>query len=273
MSSDPQTFSCTTCGAHLPVDGSAQTITCPYCQTQILVPEWLWLRFHPPAPVAPPLAPPMNVAPKGSSLGLILGLAGGVIALVMIGLIVAVTASAKPLNPIASAGDLCEGRQAACAKDGKAELHCGADGKMAVLGTCKGPNGCHPAADNTRVTCDTTYADPKDPCDEADDACSTDHKSELRCQAGHYAVISTCKGPDGCTLTPSGKGAGYVMSCDDHVADVGDPCFASDRMACSSDKKALLTCNAQRFVVDHACKKGCVVRKLAGTDKKEMACE
>jgi hypothetical protein len=183
------------------------------------------------------------------------------------------TFSSGPLNPIAAAGEPCNGRRAACSKDGKAELLCAANDTMTVVQTCRGPNACTAAADGTSITCDTTLADVHDPCNITDDACSTDHRAELRCQAGHFAVVATCKGPDGCTLTPAKTGQGYTLSCDDHVADVGDPCFDTERTACSSDKKALLTCTAQRFAVDHLCKRGCKLRKVVGTGDKEMDCE
>jgi hypothetical protein len=271
-------FDCTNCGAHLAVDGSTRTVTCTYCGTGMMLPEATWLQFHPPQ-AAPPLAPQI-VLPAFPRTGLVIGLVGGGIALlggviaVVVGVVGAagVSVTSTPLNPIAAAGDPCNGRRAACAKDGKAELLCGTDGKMTLSGTCKGPNACRAAINGKSITCDVTLADRGDPCDVTDDACSTDHKAELRCQAGHFATIATCKGPDGCTLTPAKKGEGYTLSCDDHVADVGDPCFDSERTACSSDKKALLTCTAQRFVVDKACKKGCTVKKLVGTGNKEMDC-
>ncbi len=259
------------------VDGAKRMVHCAYCRTEMMLPEALWLQFHPQEPAPhPALKVPVVVAPRGA---LVIGLvAGGVAALVgLIAAVVAVvgaTAISTPLIPVAAAGEPCGGRSAACAKDGKAELLCGTDGKMAVAGTCKGPNACRAASDGKTITCDVTLADRGDPCDVTDDACSTNHREELRCQAGHFAVIATCKGPDGCTLTPAAKkGDGYTLSCDDHVADVGDPCFDAQRTACSSDKKALLTCTAQRFVVHKACKKGCTVKKLVGTGNDEMDCD
>ena len=156
---------------------------------------------------------------------------------------------------------VCEGRE------GRSRSLCGTDDKMAVAGTCKGPNACRAAINGKSISCDVTLADRGDPCNGTDDACSTDHNAELRCQAGHFVVTATCKGPDGCTLTPAKKGEGYTLSCDDHVADVGDPCFDTERTACSSDKKTLLTCTAQRFAVDHACKGGCTVRRWWGWEQ------
>jgi hypothetical protein len=218
-----------------------------------------------------------GVAALGGLIAAVVAIAGAAGAAGVVGAVgvPGVAIPGAPLVPIAAAGDACNGRRAACAKDGKAELRCAAGDTMAVAGTCKGPNACRPAIDGKIITCDVTLADPGDPCDVTDDACSTDHKAELRCQAGRFAVIATCKGADGCTLTPAParKHGGYTLSCDDHVADVGDPCFDTERTACSSDKKALLTCTAQRFAVDHACKRGCAVKKVVGTGNTEMDCK
>lgn len=273
----PLRFDCTNCGARVAVDGSAQRVACAYCRTEMLLPEAIWLQFHSPPPEPRPAA---EIAAPGRG-ALVIGLVAGGVAVLggVIAAVVAIVGAARvtvvptPLVPIATAGDPCNGRRAACAKDGRAELLCGTDGKMTVAGTCKGPNGCRAAIDGKSITCDVTLADRGDPCSGADDSCSTDHDAELRCQGGRFAVIATCKGPDGCTLTPAKKGEGYTLSCDDHVADVGDPCFDTERTACSSDNKALLTCTAQRFVVDHACKRGCTVKKLVGTGNKEMDCK
>lgn len=273
MSSDAIAFECSTCGAQLSIDGSTQTPTCAYCQTQTLLPESLWRRFHPPA-----AAPSVPVDGKRGNVASRLGIGGGVFGVLVFAAIVLarqseLKTSTAPLNPIAAVGEACNGRRGACAKDGKSELSCGADGKMAVSGTCKGPNACRVTDHGDSIMCDTTLADPGDPCSITDSACSTDHKAEVRCQGGHFAVLATCKGPDGCTLTPSSKGKGYTLSCDDHVASVGDPCFDSTRTACSSDGKSLLTCTAQRFVVDRACKRGCKLKKIVGTDEKQLDCD
>jgi hypothetical protein len=280
----PIDFQCSRCGALLKVDGSTQNIRCSYCAADMLLPEELWRRFHPPAP-APPPPDPVASAAKTSRTLIVVIVASAVIPAVLgivaagVGVFAAVKGTSvsvgpTPLDPTASAGDPCNGRHAACSKDGKADLVCGAAGTMIVAQTCKGPGGCHASADGTSIDCDTTLADVGDPCEVDDDACSTDHRSEIRCQAGHYVVLATCKGADGCTLTPEKSGKGYTLSCDDHVADVGDPCFDAERTACSSDHKAYLTCTAQKFVVARACKRrGCTVKKLVGTGKTEMDCE
>jgi DNA-directed RNA polymerase subunit RPC12/RpoP len=274
---EPASLNCSNCGAHLRIDGSMQMVTCTYCGTQMVVPTELWLRFHPPAPRAPP-TPKVAAAPRGALLAI--AIAGGVAGLLALPALLIGTSAKQSLtpspiapSPIASAGESCGGRKAACSKDGKFELTCASGGSMVATSTCKGPNGCRASTDGNSIHCDTTYAELGDPCDTTESSCSTDHKAELFCRAGKYEVGATCKGPDGCTLTPLGKDRGYTLSCDDHIADVGDPCFGSDRVACSSDKRSLLACTAQRFAVDRACRKGCVVEKLVGTDKVRLSCK
>lgn len=294
-STAPIQFACTNCGAHVSVDGSTQTPTCTYCKTEMLLPEAIWRRFHPAPEPSVPQSPPTVLGTRGIVV-MALAIAGVVLVGVCIAVVgifarsgVAVTTPPPfnplaalsglnltpppPLNPVAAAGEPCTGRRAACSQDGKGELTCGPDGKMTVTQSCKGPNACRATASGKSVTCDTTLADLNDPCDITDDACSTDHKVELRCEAGHFAVIATCKGADGCTLTPAESGSGYTLSCDDHVADVGDPRFDTERTACSSDRKAFLTCTAQHFVVHRACKRGCKVKKIVGTANTEMDCD
>ena len=278
------------------VDGSTPTPTCAYCHSQTALPPTVWATFEQARADAAEQArldaaqrataeraKEAAVTEKRTEWVFIIGalvvcaIAAGAAALFSAVFGAKDSSSSVSiggaLDPLANAGDPCNGRKAACSKDNKSNLECGPNDKMVVTTSCKGPNGCRPSADGTSISCDYTLADPKDPCDTTDDACSTDHKSELRCQGGHFAVIATCKGPDACTLTPAKKGAGYTLSCDDHIADVGDPCFDGERTACSSDHKSFLTCTAQKFAVDRACKKGCTVKKLAGTGNVAMDCQ
>lgn len=272
MSHAPLNFPCSNCGAHLVVDGSTQTPMCSYCHTETLLPEELWTRFHPrPAPV---FSSPGTRAPqKKNSVGIIIG---ALVAVAIIGgiIAIAVSLSSNKPPPIGRAGDACGGRTNACSLDKKAYLTCDANDKLAVVDTCKGPNGCRVSANGGTIQCDATFADVKDPCEGTDDACSTDHKAELTCVAGKYKVRATCKGADGCTQSPAGGGM-TTISCDDHLADVGDPCFDTERTACSTDHKSLLTCTAQKFAVEHACKgpKGCTITKNLGSKTVDIDCE
>jgi hypothetical protein len=272
MSVSPLNFPCGNCGAHLVVDGSTQTPTCSYCHTQTLLPEEIWTRFHPNVPPAPAVQPTREPEKKNILAWVI----GPVIAVAMIGGVIALAAfgEATQKPPIGNAGDACEGRTAACSTDKKANLVCGADDKLVASTSCKGPNGCRVSADGNTITCDYTFADVNDPCDGADDACSTDHKAELACVAGKYAIRATCKGPDGCTLSPA-KHGNSTISCDDHIADIGDPCFDGERTACGTDHKSLLTCTAQKYVVDRTCKgpKGCTMTKDIGGKTMTVDCD
>lgn len=267
----PFNFPCSNCGAHLIVDGSTQTPICTYCHTQMLLPEEIWLRFHPRQNPAPP--PRFVRAPQQKSgSGVVVGV---IIAVVVIGSLIGlgVYSQATKLPPVGNIGDACGGRTNACSTDKKAYLACNND-KLVVSETCKGPNGCRVSADGNDIKCDSTFADVKDICDSTDDACSTDHKAELTCVAGKFAVHATCKGPDGCTLS-AGKNGVRTIECDDHIADVGDPCFDSERTACSIDHKSLLSCTAQKYVVDRACKgpKGCTMTKDIGGKTETMDCD
>jgi hypothetical protein len=253
------------------------------------IPDAIWYELHPaPARAAAPLHVTVATAPSGASKKSLLfvllvvalplvGTGAGLIFLIIGLLGASATSLPSPsptsTSPVAAAGEPCKGRRAACATDGKADLVCGPGDKMVVEQTCKGPGACRASPDGASITCDATLGEVHDPCNITDDACSTDHKSELHCQAGRFAVIASCKGPDGCTLSPAQHGQGYTLSCDDHVADVGDPCFDAERTACSSDKKSLLTCTAHRFVVHRTCRRACMVKKLVGTENMELDCE
>lgn len=67
----------------------------------------------------------------------------------------------------------------------------------------------------------------------------------------------------------------HTLSCDDHIADVGDPCFDSERTACSSDHKSLLTCTEQKYVALRTCKgpKGCTMTKDVGGKTMTVECD
>ena len=106
-------------------------------------------------------------------------------------------------------------------------------------------------------------ADQGDPCIGVADsyACSVDHKKGLACRDGKWALWRTCKGEGGCTWKNKNK-----VECDATAADNGDPCGSAGSVACSSDKKALLICRAEKFEMYKACRgpSGCVVKSQAG---------
>ncbi|HEX7665326.1 MAG TPA: hypothetical protein VF407_12465 [Polyangiaceae bacterium] len=288
MSAGLSNFPCPRCGASLDVDGSTLTPRCPYCGAETLVPIEIWTRLHP-APAAPSAQASPN-ADEDDPLGkkvtgwvLVAVVGGGILFVVGIGLFSVLTGlgimifgpdgPSKP-NAIASVGETCNGRQAACSDDKKSDLVCGPNDTFVVGITCKGPGGCSVKPDGKTISCDYSLAGPGDPCDVDDGACAVDHKSELHCVGAKFVVTATCKGPNGCTISPAAGGK-KTLSCDDHVADVGDPCFGSDRVACSSDGKSYLSCVGQKFAVEKKCTgpQGCKATHVAGSDKTEMDCD
>jgi hypothetical protein len=46
-SSKPILFTCPSCAGNLKIDGSSRMITCNYCNSEIYLPDDLWLRLHP----------------------------------------------------------------------------------------------------------------------------------------------------------------------------------------------------------------------------------
>jgi DNA-directed RNA polymerase subunit RPC12/RpoP len=43
----PILFSCPSCGGNLKIDGSSRVVTCNFCNSEIYLPDDLWLRMHP----------------------------------------------------------------------------------------------------------------------------------------------------------------------------------------------------------------------------------
>ena len=85
-------------------------------------------------------------------------------------------------------------------------------------------------------------------------ACSVDKTQVLSCTDGHMASQYFCRGEGQC------NSAGGKLACDQTVAKLGDPCdkTLSGHIACSEDKKSLITCQAERFVPSEKCKAGTV---------------
>jgi hypothetical protein len=182
----------------------------------------------------------------------------GFVALAAIAGVVIATRSTSPFpHGIGAVGAPCGGEKSACSADNKTSLRCAKD-VWAVEMPCRGPNGCRLINNGDSTSCDYTFAALGDPCDVDDSACSVDRKFELKCDGIKFVPEDTCKGKDACTVSPSAKG--YTLTCDDHIADIGDACLES-RPACSSDKKAMLVCKEGKFAVDQKCAGpgGCVI--------------
>ena len=261
--------SCGTCGAPLVLDGSTRTPTCTYCGTRAVIAEDVWRAAYPAADTASAPGSSTITRPDPRTPRVVL------VALVALLSIVAVAVVAsrrsRPPRAFGEVNGPCNGAEWACAKDGKAQLRCEDDRFVAAL-SCKGPKGCRVASNGTEVSCDYTYADPGDPCNLEDDACSTDHRAILHCDKSSFSVSATCKGPGGCTITPHDRGA--TLSCDDHVADPGDLC-KGENSACAPDHRAMLACKLGKFVVVGACKgpEGCAVTSNPGAGTTTVACD
>lgn len=90
--------------------------------------------------------------------------------------------------------------------------------------------------------------------------CSQEKEAECRggsqallCYKGKWMEVQ-CRGPKGC----SEKGG--VIECDESLAQVGDGCHDEGNLACSSDKKAIVSCSQGKWTQKDACgSKNCVV--------------
>ena len=120
------------------------------------------------------------------------------------------------------------------------------------------------------VTCDDTIAQLGDGCDEENEvACQVDKKAALECHKNVFTVGETCKGPKGCVVN------GEKISCDNDIADTGDPCHFDGDYACSSDNKMAFKCTAKVMTPLNSCRgdKGCRVVELAAEHKVEFICD
>ncbi|HEY1960317.1 MAG TPA: hypothetical protein VGH28_32125 [Polyangiaceae bacterium] len=272
---------CSSCGAKLSVDGSTPTPTCAFCNTRNVLPRDVWERMHPPGRVHPfyvwthrrpvELLPERTRARSG-----VLPVVVGVAALAALAgfVVMRKTSRSRASAPvIAAIGAPCSAGETSCSTDGKAMLQCDS-GSLQVALTCKGPKGCRPIEHGTSVSCDYTYADPDDACNVSDFACSTDGKSELRCDGSKFVVASPCGGPDACTVSPS-KNGGYSLRCDTHIAPLGAPCLDDGHFACTPDGKSQLRCARGHFTLAMTCKGagGCKISKNRVDDTTTVACD
>ncbi|HYQ14120.1 MAG TPA: hypothetical protein VEQ58_00120, partial [Polyangiaceae bacterium] len=118
---------------------------------------------------------------------------------------------------------------------------------------CRGPRGC--AMLGEQASCDQSVADVAEACNKPNaKACSVDLTQVLSCVDGQMAAQYFCRGPARCSS------AGGKLACDQTVAKLGDSCDPglSGHIACSEDKKALITCKDERFVPAERCKAGTV---------------
>jgi hypothetical protein len=116
---------------------------------------------------------------------------------------------------------------------------------------CRGPRGCEVVAG--QANCDQSVAEAGEPCKKAGaNACSVDKTRVLACREGSMVELYRCRGDNQCS-SAAGK-----LACDQTVAKLGDTCdkALNGHVACSEDKKSLITCQNERFVAAEKCKPG-----------------
>jgi hypothetical protein len=170
-------------------------------------------------------------------------------------------------NDIAAVGDGCDTpNDGACTPDHKSLLQCKAE-KFTLIDTCKGPGACKIAGD--MLNCDNDIADIADPCsNKGNFACTSDKGTALRCDDGKYASIQSCRGPKACGIVHP-KPKVTDIDCDFTVANENDPCAFPGNESCTSDKKTMLTCKANKYTTPTACPgpNGCTVTVTAKSAK------
>ena len=187
--------------------------------------------------------------------------------LALIAVVVLVACKRKP----APGGD-CAKQRDVCL-DASTALAC-VGGAWASM-PCRGSRGCFAAVDGTNA-CDHSVAQEGEICpgsteDEA--GCSMNKRAFLRCRGGKFVVVSTCKGERACstTSTPSARGEtrSVTTTCDNDLADVGDPCDTPDNPACTPDRKSYVECDGAAFRFQSACRGagGCA------SDGKTVSCD
>ncbi len=118
---------------------------------------------------------------------------------------------------------------------------------------CRGPRGCEMLG--AQCNCDQSIAEVGEACKKQNaKACSVDKTQVLSCTDGRMTAQYQCRGEGQCSS------AGGKLACDQTVAKLGDICdkSLSGHIACSEDKKSLITCQAERFVPSEKCKPGTV---------------
>jgi hypothetical protein len=166
----------------------------------------------------------------------------------------------------AKPGDKCDANWSPRCADATSAQVC-ANNVVTAL-PCRGPKACTVSA--STVTCDNSLAAVNDACDQPNDvACAVDHKTALECQNGKFVVAETCKGARGCVVD------GDNISCDNDVADLGDPCHTEGDYACTADKLMALKCTAHKFDALNTCrgKDGCRVMELPEEKKTDFVCD
>ena len=162
---------------------------------------------------------------------------------VIVTLVLAAFVAAAGCKGKKKAGDKCTGDEASCLdKTNILECH---DGVLAQM-TCKGAKGCSEKATgstrsgktvttNFAVDCDFSAAAEGDACLDDSSQCSADNTTMVTCKAKKI-TLTKCLGPKACKTSPT------VIDCDTSVQPAGAACEGADDVACTPDKKQMLTC-------------------------------
>jgi hypothetical protein len=115
---------------------------------------------------------------------------------------------------------------------------------------CKGAQGCERRSASSE--CDDTVASEGDGCPlgpPQDYACTSDHGRALVCKDGRFGTWRECRGPEGCQVVD-----GRNVKCDTTLGEPGDPCAQKGTYSCSTDRKAMLTCDGSALVPASTCR-------------------
>lgn len=138
------------------------------------------------------------------------------------------------------------------------------DGKWEEM-PCRGSAGC--SKSGKEDLCDQSAANEKDTCNLPSDVlCTDDKKAMLECKGNKWTASQSCLGVRGCTMLEPKK-----VSCDNTVANPGEPCRDENDYACSPDAKTVVVCHDKKFTTGAICrgKGGCRVTGEKGDTKVE----
>lgn len=114
---------------------------------------------------------------------------------------------------------------------------------------CEGPTGCMTVVGEGSCT-HTNYA-VGEPClEEGKPECSGDHKSMIKCEKNHWALVDKCAGALGCVSNAEGT------KCDLGAATLGSACTKENEgnASCTPDAKSLLICKGGKMTLGATCK-------------------
>lgn len=143
------------------------------------------------------------------------------------------------------AGGSCKSELREQCVDDKVALACH-DGVWEEM-SCRGPEGC--AKKGGDHVCDQSVAADNETCNLPDDVvCTADKRAMLQCVRHKWITVQGCLGERGCVMEQK------KVTCDNSIANAGDPCREEEDYACSQDGKAALVCRGGKFAQVSLCK-------------------